>query len=101
MCEVELECLVDFAGTARWRSQKAKEFPEDHRNKVAESLLFSFAESAQGLEGSAIHERIALSFEENPEAGEECSALLRSIGFSWFPASAEEALGEIAAYLKA
>src|ERR1700751_69793 len=55
---LELECLVDFAGTAEWRRRKAEEFPHDTRNAEAAEILDKLAEEAKLLKGSAIHKRL-------------------------------------------
>ena len=87
---LELESLVDFAGTAEWRRRKADEFPDDERNVKAAELLEMLAEQATFLEENPLHRRIMGLYEtkDSIRFGETVSAHLRSVGFWYFPDNA-------------
>ncbi len=83
-------------GTADWRREKAKEFPNDAaRNLEAAQELDQLAAEIKALEGSEIHTQISElldtlpddAFSHWPDVSEALSAELRSVGFHTRPRS--------------
>jgi hypothetical protein len=85
-------------GTARWRREKAEQFPDDRRNLEAAEELDRLATQIEALEGSELHLQIAEASERISRlddagsddlnsgnvwfyVGEAVSEELRSIGF--------------------
>jgi hypothetical protein len=96
---MELECIVDFAGTADWRRRKAEEYPGDARNAKAAELLGHLAEQVQALEGSRLHRRLEELWSNQPKDiwpgcgetfSERVSEALRSVGLYSSPDNAAE-----------
>jgi hypothetical protein len=95
---IEIGALVDCAGTAYWRRQKAIEFPDDERNLEAARELDRLDVEIAALEGSELHAQLDKFFE-----GEEgvliaapiISDILRQVGFSRWYGTGEELLQEI------
>ena len=52
---IEINALVDCAGTAYWRRAKAVEFPDDARNLEAARELERLAVEIAALKGSDLH----------------------------------------------
>ena len=100
---LELQCLVSCAQMAERRRQQWEQSLEDNRNSGAVALLESLDAQVSALNGSPLHERLMklwrseeLSMGErdcfNEIVGEELSA----VGFTSFPATANEFLKSIA-----
>jgi hypothetical protein len=100
---VQLECLISCAHTLEWRRQNQGQRPEDKRNSRAAAILDSLEDQVSALNGSPLHERLVKLW----EAGERCcgerdsfneivAEELRAVGFTSFPARAEELLKAIA-----
>ena len=84
----------EFLETARWRKEKAAEYPDDDRNQRAVELLEGLAADSESLSPDLVsalndaaerYEKTRGDFDES-FASEE----LRAIGFAWLPKSAEE-----------
>lgn len=90
--------VFDIEGTAHWRLSKVDEFPDDHRNIEAATILERLASELRALEGTDHHRRLAQLAEELAEDGHfsrVLSDLTRAIGFHSFPASAADFLDEL------
>jgi hypothetical protein len=87
---MELELLIDAAGTAEWRRSRAKCFPDDPRNCEAADLLERLSTELPELEGSLMHRMLLGYWKTRDDFGEEVSAVLRRIGFREHPANAYE-----------
>ena len=61
---IEIGALVDCAGTAYWRREKAIEFPDDVRNLEAARELDRLAVEIAALEGSKLHAQLDKLFED-------------------------------------
>jgi hypothetical protein len=61
---IEIGALVDCAGTAYWRREKAIEFPDDVRNLEAARELDRLAVEIAALEGSKLHALLDKFFED-------------------------------------
>jgi hypothetical protein len=80
---MELELLVNVAGTADWRRRKAEEHPHDERNREAVKLLDEIAKDLPALEGSDLHRQIAAAYladETSESFSEAISGTLRDVG---------------------
>jgi hypothetical protein len=95
-----LEELIDVAGTAEWRRQKAEQYPGDNRNTEAAELLDTVAKDFAALDGSDVHRRIESAYLADDTAAinatEIVSEELRSVGFHSWPKSGRELLEGIA-----
>ena len=96
---LELGCLTSYASTLEWRRQKQSQFPEDKRNSRAAAILDSMKPQIAALNGSPLHERLIKLWEaEERSCGERdifseiVSEELRAVGFTLFPATADELL---------
>jgi hypothetical protein len=85
---IDLGLLVDCAGTAYWRREKAVKFPDDPRNLEAARELDRLAAEVAALEGSELHLRLDKVFEDEDDgmaAMTVISDMLRQVGFSrWY-----------------
>ena len=104
---MELECLVPCARTAEWRRQKHGQHPKDKRNSCAAAILDSLDAQVSLLNGSPLHERLKklwraeeLSIGERDSFNEIVGRELSAVGFTSFPATAEELLEAIADHLE-
>jgi hypothetical protein len=82
---VEIGALVDCAGTAYWRREKAIEFPDDVRNLEAARELDRLAVEIAALEGSKLHALLDKFFEDEKGgliAMPIISEILRQVSFS-------------------
>ena len=83
---------TDFENQAEWRWEKAVEQPDDLRNVEAAETLEKLAESVGDVPAETIDTYKELW--ENNDAGfnrsELHSEMMREIGFSYAPSSAEE-----------
>jgi hypothetical protein len=77
-----------FLETARWRREKAVEYPHDDGNALAVKLLEQLAASADQVEPELLDAYAELV--DDFRDGETHSELLRNIGFRWAPATARE-----------
>src|SRR5262245_1879527 len=94
-----LSSILNLEATADWRGRCAERFPADDRNEKAEKLLSRLAHEIDALNGSPLHRAIEVFvYDENFSV--EVSYVLRGIGFSFFPASAEELLERVLAQLR-
>ena len=95
---IEIGALVDCAGTAYWRREKAIEFPDDVRNLEAARELDRLAVEIAALEGSKLHVLLDKLFEDE-EGGliamPIISEILRQVGFSRRYDTGEELLQAI------
>jgi hypothetical protein len=95
---IEIGALVDCAGTAYWRREKAIEFPDDVRNLEAARELDRLAVEIAALEGSKLHAQLDKFFEDE-EGGliamPIVSEILRQVGFSRWYDTGEELLQAI------
>ena len=95
---IEIGALVDCAGTAYWRREKAIEFPDDVRNLEAARELDRLAVEIAALEGSKLHAQLDKLFEDK-EGGliamPIISEILRQVGFSRWYDTGEELLQAI------
>jgi hypothetical protein len=95
---IEIGALVDCAGTAYWRREKAIEFPDDVRNLEAARELDRLAVEIAALEGSKLHALLDKFFEDE-EGGliamPIISEILRQVGFSRRYDTGEELLQAI------
>jgi hypothetical protein len=95
---IDIAALVDCAGTAYWRRNKAVEFPDDERNLEAARELDRLAVEIAALEGSKLHVQLDKIFEDEGSgliAMSVTSDMLRQIGFSRWYATGEELLQAI------
>jgi hypothetical protein len=95
---IDIAALVDCAGTAYWRRNKAVEFPGDERNLEAARELDRLAVEIAALEGSKLHVQLDKIFEDEDSgliAMSVTSDMLRQIGFSRWYATGEELLQAI------
>ncbi|MBR1154770.1 hypothetical protein [Bradyrhizobium sp. JYMT SZCCT0428] len=95
---IDINALVDCAGTAYWRRNKAIEFPDDERNLQAAHELDRLAVEIAALEGSKLHAQLDKIFEDEDSgliAMSFISDMLRQIGFSRWYATGEELLQAI------
>ncbi|SDI54151.1 MULTISPECIES: hypothetical protein [Bradyrhizobium] len=95
---IDIGALVDCAGTAYWRRNRAIEFPGDTRNTEAASELDRLAIEVAALEGSKLHMQLDKIFEDEDSsliAMSVISDMLRQIGFSRWCATGEEFLQAI------
>jgi hypothetical protein len=82
---VDIDALVDCAGTAYWRRNKAIEFPDDVRNLEAARELDRLGIEIAALEGSRLHAELDEIFEDEGRgliAMSIVGDMLRQIGFS-------------------
>ena len=80
----------DLEATARWRFDKAAEYPNDARNKDAALRLETLVATIPSIQ-PAILESLYRTFRANPDIQDEWNTRLRFVGFkSFFPNSAEE-----------
>ena len=95
---IEIGALVDCAGTAYWRREKAIEFPDDVRNLEAARELDRLAVEIAALQGSKLHAQLDKFFEDE-EGGliamPVISEILRQVGFSRCYDTGEESLQAI------
>jgi hypothetical protein len=95
---IEIGALVDCAGTAYWRREKAIEFPDDVRNLEAARELDRLAVEIAALEGSKLHALLDKFFEDEDGgliAMPVISEILRQVGFSRRYDTGEELLQAI------
>ncbi|QDW36347.1 hypothetical protein FFI89_003830 [Bradyrhizobium sp. KBS0727] len=95
---IDLGALVDCAGTAYWRRNKAIEFPGDARNIEAANELDRLAIEIAALEGSKLHVQLDKIFEDEDSgsiAMSVISDMRRQVGFSRWYATGEELLQAI------
>lgn len=91
----------EFLETARWRKEKAAEYPDDGRNELAVKLLTALAADADNV-SEALEREFQSAYEQsyfarhpddNDYDDEGISAWgerLRNIGFGYEPKTAEE-----------
>lgn len=99
---LELGCLIPYAYTLDWRRQKQSQYPEDKSNRHAAAILDSMKPQIAALNGSPLHERLFKLWEaearfcgERDIFSEIVSEELRAVGFTSFPATADELLEAI------
>jgi len=95
---IEIGALVDCAGTAYWRREKAIEFPDDVRNLEAAREPDRLAVEIAALEGSRLHALLDKFFEDEEGgliAAPIISEILRQVGFSRWYDTVEELLQAI------
>jgi hypothetical protein len=95
---IPIDALVDCAGTAYWRREKAIQFPDDTRNIGAADELDRLAVEVAALEGSALHVRLDEIFEDEDRgavAMQLISEILRQVGFSRWYKTGEELLQNV------
>lgn len=95
---IDIAALVDCAGTAYWRRDRATKFPGDGRNLEAARELDRLAVEIAALEGSELHAQLDKIFEDEGSgliAMAIISDMLRQIGFSRWYATGEELLQAI------
>ena len=95
---IEIGALVDCAGTAYWRREKAIEFPDDVRNLEAARELDRLAVEIAALQGSKLHAQLDKFFEDEDGgliAMPIISEILRQVGFSRWYDKGEELLQAI------
>ena len=95
---IDIGTLVDCAGTAYWRRNKAIEFPDDQRNFEAARELDRLAIEIADLEGSELHTQLDKFFEDEDGvmfALPVISDILRQVGFSRWYDTGEELLQDI------
>jgi hypothetical protein len=95
---MELETIVDVAGTAEWRRRAADQYPEDERNARAVQLLEKIAPEIDALNDSDLHKKLEVYWFD-PDDGKRTSEIigeeLRNVGFRSFPESGKELLEAI------
>jgi hypothetical protein len=83
--------MTDLFYTAEWRRERAKEFPDDHRNIAAAELLEKLAARADDIRGTDLERRYFKVLESD---GHRCcdteSETLRAVRFHSWPANATE-----------
>lgn len=96
---LELGCLISYAHTLEWRRQKQTQYPEDKNNSRAAAILDSMEPQIAALNGSPLHERLfkfweaeRLSCGQRDIFNEIVSEELHAVGFTLFPATADELL---------
>jgi hypothetical protein len=96
--------VMDLEDTARWRGEKADQWPDDQRNAQAQAYLTELASKLRGVAGTpkavafeALHDFIFSGTDaENPvEVVRLWSEYRSGIGFRNFPATAEEYLDQL------
>ena len=99
---LELRCLISFTHMHEWRRKKEAQYPEDKRNSRAAAILDSLEAQVSALNGSPLHERLMKLWEaeercsgERDRFSEIASEELRAVGFTSFPATAQELLEAI------
>jgi len=82
-----LEFQEELQGQADWRREKAAQYPDDKRNAAAAEIFDRLAATAP-----AIPHDVYAAFLELFEArdSEEYLQMLQSVGFRYWPASAEQ-----------
>jgi hypothetical protein len=95
--KMELEWLVDCAGTADWRRRVAERFPGDDRNAEAANTLDRLAGDLVGFKRGSLHTQLAALWEHREDFGEVVSEELRRVGFYSWPATGSELLEGIVA----
>ncbi len=91
MSELEFQrefLRLELEGTSYWRSQKAAEHPDDERNLEAVTALDRLAESVKDINPFIL--RAYSEFFEDRGDVELHSEMMRQIGFSYSPETAEE-----------
>jgi hypothetical protein len=97
----------ELDGTIYFRDERATQYPDDSRNKAAADLMRRLQRGIEGLYGSRTEERIDAALktiqvrEFNQDHSEAESAFWRSIGFGYFPESADELANDVAALFEA
>lgn len=100
---------MELEDTARWRSEKAAEYPDDSRNADAETLLLKLADQLRGITGSAkstsfelFHDDLFCDDNEDEDKINSSNEVVRlwseyrsRVGFRNFPESAEEYLDDL------
>ncbi|WP_394891014.1 hypothetical protein ACG873_06705 [Mesorhizobium sp. AaZ16] len=86
---MDQESLAEFFNDqADWRDQKAREYPDDERNRAAAEHLRMLAKSASDCTQSVITAAEELS-EDAPDT-EVWHEQLKQVGFHYFPTTAEQ-----------
>ena len=85
-----------FLDTARWRREKAQEYPADARNLQAAEILEQLVKTVDQVDPSLL---VAFGEFFDQEGGsfrefESCNEMLRTVGFHWVPESASEFVTE-------
>jgi hypothetical protein len=83
----------DLEATARWRFDKAAEYPNDARNEKVAALLETLAATVPGIQAATL-ERLDRTFSATPDIEAEWNVYLRCVGFASFPDSAEDLVRE-------
>ena len=78
----------EFEGQADWRRQKAGEYPDDKRNIEAAEIFDRLAAGALTIPSDVFAAYLEL-FEEYPDA-EKHAERMRSVGFHYWPETAEQ-----------
>jgi hypothetical protein len=95
---IDIDALVDCAGTAYWRRNKAIEFPDDQRNLDAARELDRLAIEIAALDGSELHAQLDKLLEDEDDvliAMPVISEILRQVGFSRWYDTGEELLQDV------
>jgi hypothetical protein len=82
---------ADFIDTARWREDRAVEYPNDARNLEAVKLLKELATTVDQVDPTLLNAYAELWDAKDPLSEvEEHQDMLRTIGFQWAPDNATE-----------
>ncbi|MDM8167145.1 hypothetical protein [Roseovarius sp.] len=79
----------EFIRQAEWRREKAEDHPDDQRNIEAAQMHTNLAVSALEVPPEVMECARELFEEDSLEIPESWSEMMRSVGFSYFPKSAE------------
>jgi hypothetical protein len=91
LCDITESLKDDFIDTARWREEKAVEYPNDARNLEAVKLLKELAATVDQVNPALLNAYAELWDDKDPlREHEEHSDMLRTIGFQWAPDNATE-----------
>lgn len=85
----------DFSDTARWRREKAVEYPDDRRNFEAAELLERLANWASAVPAGMLTDLELYSETDGFRFSEVWSESLRAVGFRAMPDTAEEFVEDV------
>jgi hypothetical protein len=79
-----------FEGQADWRRRKAEEFPDDKRNIEATQIFDHLAAMAPKVPADVVAAYRELWDEQDLAGAEEHNEMMRSVGFHYWPETAEQ-----------
>ena len=88
--EIREMLRLDILGTAYWRSENARQFPDDARNDEAEDLLEKLEASVSEVDDELLTAWLDLFQDQTERDMAEWHDELRRVGFQSFPSSAAD-----------